>query len=471
MSDDGKEMHDEGHRGRRAGARAHLARWRRRVALGALALGALVSSTAAAQVSGPRPSPDRPITLQDAIAIAMAQNSIIRFARNNAALDSLSVRQARNAFLPNLSASTSTSQGFGAGSGGENSLSVSGGLSSGVTLFNGGQNTNALQQARLNLQASGQDVGRSRQTVVFVVASDFLALITQQEQLRVQQENLTAQQQELAQLEQFVRAGTRPIGDLYQQQAAVAATRLALANARRATEVAKTNLIQELLLDPRLDYTFATPATLTEGTAPAFNLDSLITVALAQRVDIQAQALRVQAAEREIRIAEGGRFPLVTGSAGYSSGYNSANDGGFLTQLNQRRGGSIGIGVSVPIFDRGAVSIARQRAQIQLENQQLVLRDQEQAVALDVRRAYLDYLSAGEQLAAANAQQAAATLALQAAQSRYRVGLATFVEVTLARATLVQAQSAVVSARSSLVFQEALMGYFTGGLDPNGVRL
>jgi outer membrane protein len=437
----------------------------------ALSLLALVPPLASAQVTPPRPTPARAITLQDAIAIALTQSSAIRFARNSVVLDSLNVRQARNAFLPNLTASTQTSQGFGAGSQGQNSLAISGGLSSGVTLFNGGQNTNALAQARLNLQATGQDLVRSRQTVVFVVASDFLTLITQQEQLRVQQENLTAQEQELTQLQQFVNAGTRPIGDLYQQQAAVAATRLALVNARRATEVAKLDLIQELLLDPRLDYTFVTPTTIGEGTTPTFNLDSLITVALAQRVDIQSQLLRVQAAERDIRIAEGGRFPLVTGSAGYSSGYNSGNDGGFLTQLNQRRGGSVGVGVSVPIFDRGAVSIARQRAQVQLENEQITLRDQEQTVAIEVRRAYLDYIAAGEQLAASNAQQQAASLALQAAQARYRVGLATFVEVTLARASLVQAQSAVVSARSSLVFQQALMSYYTGVLDPNRVTL
>jgi outer membrane protein len=437
----------------------------------ALCVALFVPVLAPAQVTPPRAAPSRPITLQDAIAIALAQSSTIRLARNNVVLDSLNVRQARNAFLPNLTASTQTSQGFGAGSQGSNSLAISGGLSSGVTLFNGGQNTNALAQARLNLQATGQDLDRTRQTVVFIVASDFLTLITQQEQLRVQQENLAAQEQELTQLEQFVKAGTRPIGDLYQQQAAVASTRLALVNARRATEVAKVDLIQELLLDPRLDYTFVTPTTIGDGASPNFNLDSLITVALAQRVDIQSQALRVQAAERDIRIAEGGRLPLVTGSAGYSSGYNSGNDGGFLSQLDQRRGGSIGVGVSVPIFDRGAVSIARQRAQVQLENQRIALRDQEQAVALEVRRAYLDFQAAGEQLAASNAQQQAAALALQAAQARYRVGLATFVEVTLARASLVQAQSAVVSARSSLVFQQALMSYYTGVLDPNRVTL
>jgi hypothetical protein len=39
-------------------------------------------------------------------------------------------------------------------------------------------------------------------------------------------------------------------------------------------------------------------------------------------------------------------------------------------------------------------------------------------------------------------------------------------ELTLARAAQVQAASAVVSARYTLVFQEALMSYYTGDMDP-----
>jgi outer membrane protein len=418
------------------------------------------------------------ITLQDAIRIALAQNSQVRFARNSLLLDSLAIRQAKNAFLPNLSASSSASQDVANGSGG-NPFSASIGASSGMTIYNGGQNRNILSLARTNAAAGAADVARTRQSLVFTVASDYLALITQQQQLRVQQENLTAQEQELTQLQEFVRRETRPIGDLYQQQAAVAATRLAMVNARRATEVAKVNLIQELVLDPRLEYTFATsvdsaaplPADTTAPTPHVFNLDSLISVAFQQRVDLQAQALRVQAAQTEITIAEGGRKPTVSGSAGYGTGYNSGSDKAFATQLDERRGGSVGVNVSVPIFDRGAVSIAKQRAQVQLENEVLAMRDLEQSVALDVRRAYLDYLSAGEQFAAATAQERAAALALQAAQTRYRVGLATLVEVTLARASLIQAQSSVVSARSSLIFQQALMSYYTGALDPGNVNV
>jgi outer membrane protein len=433
-----------------------------------VALFAPAASPLRAQDTASRAKPVRVITLGEAIRLALDSSSAVRLARNNVSLDSITVRQFRNQFLPALSASGQSSQGFASGSAGTNSLNTNVGLSGGVTLYNGNQNVNALREAELNLRAGGQDLARARQTIVFIVATDFLALITQQELLRVQQENLAAQQDQLTQLEAFTKAGTKNIGDLYQQQSATAAARLAVANASRTTELAKVDLIQELVLDPRLTYAFESPPA-DSSQRPVFNLDSLMGLALRQRVDIQALALRVQAAEREILVAEGGRLPVVSATIGYGSSATTPADVSFANQLDQRRGGSVGVGVSLPIFDRGAVAIARQRAKIQLENEKLALRDQVQGAALDVRRAYLNYQSAQEQLTAADAQQKAAALALEAMQTRYRVGLATFVEVMLARATLVQAQSAVVTARSSLVFQQALMSYYTGVLDASGV--
>lgn len=409
----------------------------------------------------------RVITLGEAIRIALDSSSTVRLARNGVSLDSLTVKQFRNAFLPDLGASGQASQGFASGSAGTNSFNTNVGLSGGVTLYNGSQNINSLREAELNVRASGQDLARVRQTIVFVVASDFLALITQQELLRVQQENLVGEQQQLTQLEEFTKAGTKNIGDLYQQQSATAAARLGVANASRTTELAKVDLIQELVLDPRATYSFVSPPA-DSSSRPSFNLDSLVGLALKQRVDIQSLTLRVEAAEREILVAEGGRLPVVSANASYGSSATLPSDATFANQLDQRRGGSVGVGVSLPIFDRGAVAIARERAKIQVANEKLSLRDQVESVALDVRRAWLSYLSAQEQVTAAEAQQKAAALALETMQERYRVGLATFVEVTLARATLVQGQSAVVTARSSLRFQQGLMSYYTGVIDASG---
>jgi outer membrane protein len=87
-------------------------------------------------------------------------------------------------------------------------------------------------------------------------------------------------------------------------------------------------------------------------------------------------------------------------------------------------------------------------------------------VALQVRRAHLDFQSAQAQLAVAEAQVRAAEQALIASQDRYTAGASTLVELTQARATQVQAASSMVTARYNLQFQRTLIDYYTGDLDP-----
>ena len=202
-----------------------------------------------------------------------------------------------------------------------------------------------------------------------------------------------------------------------------------------------------------------------------YNLDSLVARAYASRADIDADEARVGAAEQDVNAAKASRWPTISLSAGYNTALSSASDLSVADQLNQRRGGSIGIGVSIPLFDRGSADLATQRAQIQAENARLTLEQQRQQVAVEVRRAYLDHRSAQERLAAAQAQQRAADQALAATRERYRVGAATLVELTQSQAAQVQAASALVNARYNLVFQQSLMSYYTGELDPANVRL
>lgn len=420
-----------------------------------------------------------PITFADAVQIALRQNVTIRQAQNATALDAAAVRQQKLQFLPDLRLSTSSSQSVGRNfSETEGSIvdqttqSVSGGLSSSVTLFNGLANVASLRQAKSTQEASTQDLARTRQTVVFTVASNYLALVTQQEQLRVQRENLAAQEVLEQQIEKLVAAGSRSIADLYQQQASTASARSAVVEAERQLELAKVDLIQTLRLDPAKSYEFVAP-TVNDSTAvyERFDLDSLVARAVAQRTDLGAEDARVEAAQEGVRAAKGSWWPTVSLTAGYSSAYSSATPLGFADQLDQRRGGSIGIGVSIPLFDRGSTSVAVQRAQVQEDNAELARESQRQTVALEVRRAYLAYQAAREQLTAARAQQRASDLAANASQERYRVGAATFVELAQTRASQVQAASALVNARYNLVFQQALMSYYTGEMDPTSVSL
>lgn len=414
----------------------------------------------------------RTITLDDAMRIALRQNGDLRLARNAAAQQVSSVRQAKSAFLPNLSFSTSTGQNYGRNFSldegrivNQTTQSFNMGVSSSITVFNGFQNTSNARSASLSEEASGQSVRRAEQTVAFTVATNFVNLVTQQELLRVQEENLVAQQAQEAQIQQFVNAGTRPISDLYQQQAAVASTRLAVVNAQRALELAKVDIIQALQLDPTGTYDFvASTSSEIADTTGAFELDSLLESALRRRADITARQLSVDAAALEVKSAQGTRWPTLSLSAGYNTAFSSASDLAFSDQLDQRRGGSIGLSVQVPLFDRGSSSINSQRALIAEDNARIALENQRQQVALEVRRALLDYNAAQQQLAAAEAQERAASLALESTSRRYEVGAATLLEVTQARATMVQAASSLVNARNGLTLQRSVMSYYTGDL-------
>ncbi len=149
--------------------------------------------------------------------------------------------------------------------------------------------------------------------------------------------------------------------------------------------------------------------------------------------------------------------------------YRLAQSNVRSAQLNQREGGSVGVSLSVPLFDRGSAKVASQQATINVANARSASDRPRQTVALEVRRAFLDYQSALDQLSTARAQRRTADLALSATQERYRVGAATLTEVSVARAAQVSAASALVNARYTLIFQQSLMAYYTGALDPTTV--
>ena len=431
------------------------------------------ASVAGAQVgsggTGRGNTPQR-ITYDDAVAIALRQNVSVKQAENATQLSGATVSQQQKAFLPSLSlnvtGSNNVGRNFSQSEGtiiNQQSQALSTGLSSSLTLFDGGKNISNLRSARADQEASEQDLTRTRQSAVFTVASNFVSLTNANEQLKVQQENLAALQSQEQQIEAFVKAGSRPIADLYQQQALVANAQLAVAQAQRTVDLAKVDLIQTLQLDPAGRYDFVASAATDDAMKRTYDLDTLVTLAYANRADLAAQSARVEAAGQDVKAAAASKLPTISLTGSYSTAYSSATDLSIANQLDQRRGGGLGVGVSIPIFDRGSASAAEQKAQIAESNAQLALSQQRQAIALDVRRAYLDFSSAKEQLKAATAQLAAAQKAVEATQARYKVGAATLVEVSQAQAQEVSAASALATARNNLVLQEKAIDFAVGG--------
>lgn len=439
--------------------------------------GVPMARTVHAQQPAPAAVAGDTITFPNAIAIALRQNAALKTSENARAQSMNTVASRKQAFLPSLPLSTSEAQTLGRSfnqSEGtvvdQTTQSLNGGVSSSMSLFNPA-NMSALREARLNETASVTDLTRARQTAVFTVASDYLTLITRQEQLRVQRENLAALEAQEAQIQKLVSAGVRSISDLYQQQATTASSRSTVVSAVRDLELGEIALIQTLQLDPRGTYAFVSPPISLTSQALGASLNDLLDRAFAQRADLSSGQMRLAASAEAVNGASGGKLPVVSVSAGYNTAYSSATSLALSSQLNQRRGGSLSVGVSFPLFDRGAAATATEQARLQQDNARIALENQKQTIALEVRRAYLDFETARQQLAAAQAQQKAADLAVSTTQQRYQLGSSTLLELTQSRALQLQAASAVVSAQYTVVFQRALISYYTGEPDPANMSL
>ena len=454
------------------------------------------------------------VTFEQAVDIALDQNTDLKRAQNDARVSSVLTTQERMDFVPDLTVSSSGTRSFGRGFSQEEGSIINetsdffgAEASASVNLFNGFEKVASLRQAYREEDASDFRLDRTREDVVFRVIELFTALLQNQELAQVRSEELAVQEGLLQQVEALVEVGRRPKSDLFQQQAAFAEAKVALAEAEREVELGNTQLIQVLQLNPLEVYAFEAPslADSLAVTAPrTYELGRLFETAFSRRTDLSAFEADVAAARYGVQAARSGYWPSLALSVGYGSDWSSTSllpipgtgvdpqtitvtpDGSgepvtipvpgsgsdpdvrrpdFLNQLDTRRGGQVRLSLSVPLFDRLQTHANVEQAQLQARNAQYDLQDQQQLVALQVRQAVLDYQNAQTRLDATAERLEAADRAREAARRRYELGAATFVELAQANAVYVSAQSAQVQTRYDVLLAQKLIDYYTGTLD------
>ena len=180
--------------------------------------------------------------------------------------------------------------------------------------------------------------------------------------------------------------------------------------AQRAAVLAEMTLVQTLQLDPMQDYQFEIPELDAVGTEfTALGVEEATNRALSQRADYQAAQTLLQASEQSVRVARASYRPTISLSANYSSNFSNTDPCAFFDQIDNRRGGSLGLSFSIPIFDRLNARNATERARVQVDNSRINLESLRQNVAVQVRTGLLDLRSAEEQLVVAEALRRSAS--------------------------------------------------------------
>ncbi len=415
------------------------------------------------------------LSFQEAVEIGLKNNVTLRRESNNLEVSIANRNEAKALYAPGLGAYMNAQkingQQFDQVTGGvyrDNTDVASVNLGGRYVIFDGMNRLYTNKQTQSQLESQKHLVDRTEQDIIYTVGSQFLQVLMDKEILRIGLINLEAQSTTLEQIKGFVEAGTRPLSDQLDQDAAVSQIEVEVIRAENNLRVDKAIFTQTLLLDPGVEIDALDPDWSFESIlAQNYDLDTLYEMALIYRPDYKKAITDQEAASATINIAKSLHYPTLEFFGAVGSRYTSlATQTDFATQIFESNYVfNYGLELNIPIYQRNRVKAEKVRAKMAYENSKLEEKDLRLMIFREVQTAYLNFSAAKKEYFAAEKQFNAAQEAYNIQKERYEVGVGTLVELTRSTWTLVDGAASRAQARYTLLFQKIILDYYTGLLN------
>ena len=393
------------------------------------------------------------ITLDHAVQRALERSPALAQQEQSVGNAASAQRQAYGSFLPSLSASSSgslrstqrfdpTTDRIVEGS----SDSYSAGLSSSITIFDGGRMFSELAAAKSDYRAAVARQDNQRNQVTLQTKNLFFAALRQGDLLEVARERVSQAEESLAMVRTRTQVGTATVSDSLRARLELVNARQAVLQAETATRAARFALGRQIgesaPVEPvRPEGLDPSPLGLTE--------EQILIMAEEQSPSVVAAMEATASAAKNVSIAKAQYLPSLS----FSSGYNWANQD--LSVSGGTTSWNIGLRASYTLFNGFARESTVDRAQftqrvarLQEDDARLAAREQADGALQDVRTAEQAIAIAEEALAVAEED-------LRVIRERYRVGVATILELVTSQISVVQASVTSVSARYDYVLARA----------------
>lgn len=393
------------------------------------------------------------LTLDDAVAAALARRPTLRAARGQAAAAEAAAREARGALLPQvgLDARYALSRDWPAGGGSSvTGDSASGSVSADVLVWDFDRTRSRLRAARSSAEASAKDAEATARDVVLEARAAYLGVLETTALAGVARETLANQERHLADTAEMVKAGTRAAIDLARLRTQVASARAALVAAENDVRTARTRLDVAMGAPGQPEYATVAPA-LPALAAEGETTDALFAQAIRTRPELASLRATVEARAHTLDGARRALWPSLRLGA-------TATGAGAVPVSQPASSVSAGVTLGWTLFDGLSSRAAADAASARLETSRAQLGDEEQRVWQELDGAATAVASARAQLPAAEEALAAARDLLGFADARYREGVGSSLEladaeleVASAAAKRVQVEYDLASARARLV--------------------
>ncbi|MCM1522769.1 MAG: TolC family protein [Muribaculaceae bacterium] len=407
-------------------------------------------------------------SLDSCINYAMEHNLTVRSAMLDNMTSSLAVTEAKDRFLPSLSASASQNWDFGRSLTSENTYAnrntaVTGlNLQLSLPLFQGLSAVRQLRQSRSALKASGLQAEATRDEVTLMVMSYYLQALYNRELLAVSREQLRLSETQLVRQAALFEAGKVPEVDVIQARSQVAAAEVDTVNASNTLTLSLLDLAQALEL-PDPDGFDVESLDDSETTAPLMPLKEVMTNALEGYSTIRAARAALETADDAISVAKSGYLPQIYFNAGLSDNYyrmSGVSNSPFSRQMRDNFSKNVGFSLRIPIFDAFSTRNSVRRARLNRLSASLEVERRESDLRKAIRQAWTQADGASRKLRASDIATKAALEALDAMTEKYTYGKANATEWEQARTNYITTLSQQVQAKYEAILRTRILNFY-----------
>jgi outer membrane protein len=427
----------------------------------AVILGACGFLLAQAPSQQPQSAPVK-LTLKQAEQFALTNNPQISVSHLLALAQHEVLREVRSTELPNATGNLTAvdaKQGTRITAGVLNNPSVFERAGAGVTIgqliTDFGRTRNLVASAGLREKAEQESALATAADVILAVDQAFYSALSAQAELMVAQQTVDTRQTTADQVRALAQAKLRSDLDLSFANVNLAQAKLLLLDAQNRKDAAFTSLNELLGLEKQATYVLVDESNqpLIE---PSSNEEDMVQQAFRSRPDLVALDDQFQSEKRFARAEHDLNRPTISALGAFGGTPVRAD------QITTPWYGAVGVNMSIPVFNGFLFSARAREADYRASAVQEQMRDLRDRIARDVRVTWLQANTAFQRVTVTAQLLQQANLALDLAQTRYKLGLGSIVELSQAQLQQTDAQIGNSTARYDYLTTLSTLKYQTG---------
>ena len=406
-------------------------------------------------------------TLQDCIDYAMQHNLTLKEAQLRKQSANEDRKQAKADLLPSLSASTNQSLGYSPWMEGvdvkKGSYNGTYGINASWTVWNGNKNRNTLKQSKLTEQQAELSAQETANSIQEQIAQLYVQILYMSEAITVNEQSLEASKKNEERGRAMVEVGKMSKADLAQLTAQRATEEYNLVSAESNLANYKLKLKQLLEITGEKTFDVAIPVLSDQQALTAIPaLAAVYEQALLQRPEIKSGVLAIESSDLQIKMAKAGWLPTVSLTGGVGTNTSSRSSDAWGSQMKVNFDTSVGIGVSMPIFDNRKTKTSVNKAKIQREQARIELENEEDQLYATIEGLWLDAQTNQQKFRAAMISVESEQQSYDLLSEQFQLGLKNIVELMNGKTNLLQAQQNMLQSKYTTILSLQLLHFYQG---------